>query len=159
MANTIVWKNTQENYAHFGLTSGHSLEHIEEMIFRINETLLATGAIKSDPTGGSPNKLYYDGILRRLFTQNWHPGFGEESIRSERALAVLSDSEWQSLKPVGTLNVDRLVFRRGTADLSSRSESTLEGLLEKLKQWPSYYLVVRGNSAKNDDPENSAVER
>jgi len=151
LVGNIWWKNTQESFGHFGLTSGTGLQHIEDICNNIARVLVRTGAIQSDPTGGQPNKLYYDGIMRKLFDSSWHPGFAQETVRKEKTLAVLSDDEWKALKPVGTLQVPRLVFARGTERLSDRSFATLDELANKLESWPQYYLVVRGNVSSEGD--------
>lgn len=153
LAQTIWWKNTQENFAHFGIASGHNLQHLEEICANITQVLLKTKAIDKDPTNGQPNLLFYDGIMRKLFDSSWHPGFGQEGVRTETSLNALSDQEWATLKPVGTLQVPRLVFGRGTAQLTELSAQTLEELAGKLKTWPQYYLVVRGNCSKEGDVE------
>lgn len=147
----IQWKNTQENYAHFGLTSGTGYQHVDDMIANITTVLKKTGAISGDPTNGRPNLLYYDKIVRNMFETNFHPGFGSEEVRQENKLVALGDEEWKNLRPVGTLQVPRLVFARGTAKLTDASEETLSDLAKKLKTWPQYYLVVRGHCSKDGD--------
>lgn len=151
LVKTIWFKNTQENFAHMGFTSGHNLQHMEEMCSNITDVLMKTDAIKKDPTDGHPNLLFYDGVLKSLFDTSWHPGFGREDVRAEQTLMALSEDEWGSLKPVGTLQVPRLVFSRGTSRITSLSEKTLENLSGKLTTWPQYYLVVRGNVSKEGD--------
>lgn len=155
----IWWKNTQENFGHFGLVSGSGLQHMDEIGGNITSVLLKTHAIQNDPTNGRPNLLYYDGIIRRMFNSSWHPGFGTESVRKQAALKQLSDEEWNSLRKVGTLSVPRLVFARGTSRLNTQSEETLKLLAEKLNTWPQYYLLVKGNSTKSDDPEVNAANQ
>lgn len=98
-------------------------------------------------------KDYNDGIMRKLFDSGWHPGFGQESVRQEKTLLSLTPEEWDKLKPVGTLQVPRLVFARGTAKLTEASEATLRELSNKLKAFPQYYLIVRGNAASTGDLE------
>lgn len=153
IASKIHWKNTQENYAHFGLTSGHGYQHIEDMFANLTRVLIKTGSINSDPTGGKYNLLYYDKIVRKLFDTNFHPGVGSEEVRLQKALVQLSDEDWSKLNPVGTLQVPRLVFGRGTANLTNQSEETLAMLAQELKTWPQYYLIVRGNCSKEGDIE------
>ncbi|MGD9714856.1 MAG: OmpA family protein, partial [Thermomicrobiales bacterium] len=133
--------------------SGHGLQHMEEMGRNITGVLVGTGAIEKDPTNGQPNLFYYDGIMRKLFDSGWHPGFGQESVRQEKTLLSLTPEEWDKLKPVGTLQVPRLVFARGTAKLTEASEATLRELSNKLKAFPQYYLIVRGNAASTGDLE------
>lgn len=156
LVQTIWWKNTQENFSHFGLNSGQGLQHIEEMCANISRVLVNTGAMSSDPTNGQFNKYYYDGALRSLFDGSWHPGL-DENVRSEQSLNSLSEEEWAKLRPVGTLQVPRLVFARGTDRLTPLSFKTLDDLAEQLKTWPQYYLTVRGNVSKEGDVEANRV--
>ncbi len=149
----IWWKNTQETFAHFGFAQGTGLQSMEDMGRNITDVLVRTGSMSKDPTGGKPTMWYYDGIMKKLFDSSWHPGFGSEDVRQERKLLALSDEEWGKLKPVGTLQVPRLVFSRGTDKLTAASETTLADLAEKLKAWPQYYLVVRGHAATDGDVE------
>jgi ABC-type nitrate/sulfonate/bicarbonate transport system substrate-binding protein len=157
LAEKIWWKNTQENFSHFGLTAGQGMQHIEEMSANIMDVLSKTKAITVDPSGGRPNMWYYDGVMRKLFDTSWHPGFGPEEVRKEKALASLSDDEWKQLKPVGTLQVPRLVFARGGSKLSESSFATLDKLVESLKTWPQYYLLVQGNHSSGGDAEANKV--
>jgi ABC-type nitrate/sulfonate/bicarbonate transport system substrate-binding protein len=149
----IRWKNTQENLAHFGLRSDTSSQHIADMIENITRVLLETGAIAADPTGGQPNKLYFDTLLRNLRDAGFHPGDETEEVREATELVELSDEQWQKLVPVGTLSVPDLVFPRGTASLTSTSQLTLDELVEKLATWPQYYVIVRGNASLLGDLE------
>lgn len=157
LADEIWWKNTQENFAHFGLTSGSGLQHIEEINMSIMDVLIKTQAVDRDPADGQPNVWYFDGIMRKLFETSWHPGYAPESIRQEKKLAELSDEEWKNLRPVGTLQVPRLVFARGGSRLNESSYATLDSLAESLKTWPQYYLVVQGNHADGGDAEANRV--
>lgn len=150
----IWWKNTNENFAHFGLNSDRPLQHIEDMIKNISDVLISTDAIKSDPTKGQPNLLYYDKILARLQTNNFHPGLNEEKIRKDTDnLPELTEEEWNKLIPVGTLEVPQLVFARGTDRITEQTQITLDELISKLKTWQQYYLIIRGNASLQGDLE------
>ena len=143
----IVWKNTQENYAHFR-TGGNSLQYVEDMIRNLTDVLKKTGAIRRDPTDGKFNRLYYPNLLQQLADENFHPGLQSEAIRSEaRILPMLTASEWNHLAPVGTLEVPKLVFARGTSRLNDSSKLHLDGLIETLKAFPAYYVQVKGDAA------------
>lgn len=147
----VWWKNTQENYAHFGIRDGTGLQHLEDMIDNINDVLLRSGGISTDPTDGRPNLLYYDKVLRRLQDMNFHPG--AESIRDDTELPALSDLEWDGLVPVGTMEVPPLVFARGTTTLTQKSHVVLDDLMQKLQTWPQYYVLIRGNASLRGDLE------
>jgi flagellar motor protein MotB len=147
----IRWTNTLENYGHFGFSTGHGLQHVGDMIANITRVMLKTKAISSDPTGGKPNVLYYDKILRQMFDAGFYPG--QEEVNQDKRLTALSEDDWKTLLPVGTLEVPRLVFARGTANLTQQSEETLNNLAKELKSWPQFYLTVVGNSSKDGDPQ------
>jgi len=150
----IWWKNTSENFAHLGVSSDRPLQHVEDMILNVTNVLRSTNAITIDPTGGKPNLLYYDKILARLQNNNFHPGVNAESIRKDSDnLPVLSEDQWKTLIPVGTLEVPTIVFARGRDAITDQSEATLVELVEKLKSWPQYYVIVRGNASTIGDLE------
>lgn len=139
----IRWKNTLENYAHFGIRQDRVV-HIEDMLARISGVLVASGAIPKDPTDGQFSKLFYDKSLKNLQTARFLP---DEIVRSEGELATLTDRQWEALVPVGTLRVPELVFARGTDRLTTASQQILDELADKLQTWPAYYLRIEGNSA------------
>jgi flagellar motor protein MotB len=144
----IWWKNTQENFAHFGIQTGQSLQLLEDMIGNIVRVLNTTRAIERDPTGGQPNLLYYDNPLLTLKNNQFHPGLESETIRDDTIkLLRLDDAGWNSLVPVGTLSVPPLVFARGTARLTSSSKAVLDDLVTTLKSLPRAYVLVNGNAS------------
>jgi len=76
LVNGIQWKNTLENYAHFGLVSGVTagdLLSLEDMIANVTDVLIKTDALKNDPLGGRHSSLYFDQILTDMKTDNFHP--------------------------------------------------------------------------------------
>jgi flagellar motor protein MotB len=146
----IWWKNTQENFAHMGF-GDKKLQHVEDIILNITDVLVKTHAIGADPTKGKPNYLYYDKVLKSLFDSGFHPGTGE-TVRKEEKLSQLSDEQWKSLMPVGTLSAKELVFARGTTVLTETSRQNLTELCQKLTNWPQYYLVIEGNASNKGNP-------
>jgi len=152
LAKGIWFKNTQENYAHFGLDHGKALQHVEDMIINLTDVLVESGSISGDPTNGDPTLLYYDPILKKLNDSNFHPGISAESIRNRMDnLQKLSDNDWEGLIPVGTLDVPQLGFKAGSSKLSIRSNASLNKLIETLKTFPQYYVVVRGDGSRRGD--------
>jgi len=168
----IQWKNTLENYAHFGLLSGKEaagLRHLEDMITNVTDVLVKTGALARDPLAGKANVLFYDKILREMRAQGFHPGkalnildnagLGADvasaadlgPIQAEKELPKLSDKQWDSLAAVGTLNVKPISFARGTARLNVNSRRELDQLAEHLRSWPTYYLIVVGHARAEGD--------
>lgn len=169
IANGVEWKNTVENYAHFGLLAQAEmggLQHIEDIIANITDVLVKTGALQADPLPGKANTVYYDRILRDLKAQDFHPGkkldiikgVGPEpndlgTIREAAPLPALSEQQWSGLTPVGELRIAPILFGRGTADITLQSQRDLEDLAKRLQSFPQYYVVVTGNVRAEGDVE------
>ncbi len=170
LVQTIWWKNTTENYAHFALLSGGSgapaglasggggggVQPLDQIIRRVTQVLLTTGGIERDPSRGDASAWYYDRILRAMRDENFHPGpaaSGPEAARADAELPGLTDAQWTALVPVGTLSVERIVFARGTATITDQSRQALTKLGETLNAFHRYYVVVRGNARPEGDPD------
>ena len=73
----IEWRNTVENYAHFGVipaAEAKGTERLETMIGKITQVLVQTNSIPSDPVSGNYEQLFFEGILRSLHHDKFHPG-------------------------------------------------------------------------------------
>ncbi len=152
IVNGIWWKNTQENFVQFGLNQGN-LQHIEDILSNITGVLVNTKAIEKDPTGSNFNLLYYDGILKKIKESGFHPGNDEGVRNDEIVLPSLTEEQWLNLSPLGTLEVSPLVFARGTSNLTERSFAILDELADRLKSFPQFYVLIKGNSSKNGNLE------
>jgi ABC-type taurine transport system substrate-binding protein len=164
----IQWKNTLENYAHFGLAEGAArgdVPHLEDVIDNIIDVLVKTRALPKDPLSGKHNTLFYGHVLAELKTAGFHPsgnlnvisgmggGADVETVRTEKQLASLTPEQWASLRPVGELRVAPIEFRRASANLSEQSERDLQDLARRLESFPQFYLRVVGHARAEGDPE------
>lgn len=64
---------------------------------------------------------------------------------------VLSDEDWLNLKSIGNLDINIAPFKRGSSELSDTNQSILNGLSNKLKEKPNYYLIIKMIASNNDD--------
>jgi ABC-type nitrate/sulfonate/bicarbonate transport system substrate-binding protein/outer membrane protein OmpA-like peptidoglycan-associated protein len=165
----IQWKNTVENYAHFGLTSGveaGGLPNLEDMIGNITGVLVKTKALPNDPLAGRIATLFTDRPLAAMRSDRFHPGQGlnliddpaltnaaSEQVRAEKELASLGAEQWQRLRAVGELGIDPITFGRASANLTLDSERALDALLHRLEAFPRYYVRVIGHARADGDPE------
>lgn len=149
----IDWKNTQENFSHFGLRSDDNVQHLADMIENITKVLVNTGAIEKDPTGDEVGLLFDHRPLQRLFDAGFHPGEETEQVDRETPLPDLTDDQWASLQEVGTIQVRQLVFASGRDELTDPSKQKLDDLAEQLRAWPQYYVMIRGNASLRGDLE------
>jgi len=173
----IQWKNTLENYAHFGLLNrkdSGGLLHLEDMISNIVTVFVKTGAISTNnPVTGRENTLYYDQILKDLQESEFHPSkrlnivqgggtLGDlvkspslGAVRSVAKLEALSSDQWDKLLAVGNLRVQPIAFARSRATLHVQSQRELKLLSTSLKNFPRYYLQIVGHSIADGDIEEN----
>ncbi|MHC4799315.1 MAG: OmpA family protein, partial [Planctomycetota bacterium] len=165
----IQWKNTLENYAHFGMLSSEQsqgLQYLEDIITNITDVLVQTGALEQDPLQGKSNILFYAKILNDLKAEGFHPGKqlniindpdlkvdNLDQIRGDVELPKLDPAQWDRLVPVGELRIKPISFARGTSRLHIQSERDLASLASRLQSWPAYYMQVIGHSRAEGDVE------
>ena len=177
LVNGIEWRNTMENYAHFGVISGQEAkdtDHLEDMIAKIIRVLVKTDAIPRDLLSGDYGQIFYDGILRSLYRDQFHPSVATSSefddivlgdtiaaplpgVRATQALQPLADSEWNRLVPVGAMKIKPIQFGRGNARIQRNSQRALAQLAEDLDSLPQYYLKVVGHTRPEGDPEANRI--
>ena len=160
----IQWKNTLENFAHFGLDGATEQQHIEDIINNIVDVLVKTKAIERDPLEGKHHTLFYRQILAELKEEGFHPAktmnlisdLGaelEETVRTQAKVPALSEAQWTQLRPVGELKIRPIVFVRGSNKISSTSKRDLSETAKKLKTFPEFYLRVIGQTRAEGDAE------
>jgi outer membrane protein OmpA-like peptidoglycan-associated protein len=165
----IQWKNTLENYAHFGLATApadNGVPHLEDIVDNIVDVLVKTKALPSDPLAGKHPTLFYHQILAELQREKFHPGKGVslipglapdpgvvEQVRAEQGAKALTPEQWEKLQPVGELRLEPIVFSRGSANISVQSDRDLQALARRLRSFPQFYLRVIGHTRAEGDPD------
>ncbi len=167
----VQWKNTLENYTHFGVIedSAFKLDTMEDIISKISDVLVRTDALEDNPVEGKEATLYFKGFLERMQAAGFHPGkkidildgVGPDTddldeVRTAVTLPALGDDEWQQLKTVASMRVEPIGFRRGTSEISEFSQAELDALSRRFNSLPTYYMRVVGNARKEGDAEANA---
>jgi outer membrane protein OmpA-like peptidoglycan-associated protein len=150
----IWWKNTQENLSHMGLLENQSLPYMEDMVTNLISILESTGGMKQDPASGQANLWFYSKALEEL--RDFHPGTQLETVRDIQ-LPPLREEQWSQLTSVGTAKVRKLVFPRGTANLTSISKGILDELAANLNSTRFYVSIVGDASLIGDQAQNAKL--
>lgn len=174
MVEGIRWKNTLENYVYFGLMSVQGVaagQGLEDIIGNICRILVSSGGLDENPVEGRLHELYFDGPLRELQAQGFHPGqrlgvvdtgvpLPDEQWRGARELPALSEAKWEALMPVGSMRVPPIQFTRGGSKLSIQGDRDAAAVAQQLKAWPTYYITLIGHARAEGDAEaNLALAR
>lgn len=172
LAAGVHWKNTLENYGHFGLqdagTGSGKGDHLEDAIGRVVRVLVTTHGLPADPLPGRASTILFPGTLKALKDRGFHPGKALDVVpglgagtadldpaAAPKAVVALPPAAWAKLQPVGTLRVEPIEFTRGTADLSIQAQRDLDDIVSHLDTLPTFYLRVEGHARADGDAEEN----
>lgn len=162
IAEGIVWKNTTDNFNYFGLGNG-SGESLGEILAKIVGVMTETSLLASDPLDGKYHSIYYDKILSKLDADRFHPGrrvgiiegsIGQTTLEKATGLIDLpnlTEEQWKNLQPVGNFQVEQIRFPRMSAKITLQNGRKLSAISNRLKDWPSYYVTLVGQSKQTGD--------
>jgi hypothetical protein len=153
----IQWKNTMDNYLHFGLEKNHHGQHLEDILLRIWKVLAQTKAWGDQTPDELPiplNHFYYSKLWKELKQENYRPAFSKLQLESAQKVGQLpkkTEAEWQKMKKVGQLQVAPIRFARGASRLTLGGERSIAELAKSLVAWPHYYVEIRGQTRMEGD--------
>lgn len=158
----IMWANTMENYAIFGLLSreqSQGLPHVRLMIDQIGKFLVKTGKLTKSPVEGKEEILFTSDVLSRMQRAGYRPASGvAEQIRGRKVLPKLAPEEWGRLVYVADLDAVEITFRPASSTLTGTANRLIQEIVEQLDQWPNFYVEVTGRAmAGGDEQANRAL--
>ena len=81
-----------------------------------------------------------------------------ESI--EAKFAPLDEQGWESLKEVGTLKVDPIIFQHGAGKLGLLAKQVVDQAVSRLRHYPNFRVVIEGHTGtRGDHDENLRLSR
>ncbi len=167
MLKGVKWLNLTANCEKwFGIAppGGHADDGLVRTIQSTSRILVNAGDFASDPIPDEdPYRLTYSAYLEDLFVKGV-PGFtspppstktSTPADSMEARFAHLSDDDWNKLREVGTLKVEPIVFRHGTAELDMLGKEVVDRAVELLKHYPNFRVVIRGHTGTRGDPDEN----
>jgi outer membrane protein OmpA-like peptidoglycan-associated protein len=149
----IRWKNTADNYAHFGVKPDSSVESIDQTITRIMEFLAKAGVIskKLDP------KVLYDAAIWKDVGEGWSAPRERVTSAADTVVKVVSR---QDCEEVAGVPLDPIGFQRGSERFSATlAEVPLKELAALMRESPRYYLEITGHAVGEDNEANRDLAR
>ena len=159
MIKNINWYDFHENCSNlFKIQINVGLpakDGIVNSIYACNDVLLKTKAIENEVT--NPYSLINSSFLRNIKDDVLKSV--DISLKAAKVeFEILSKSEWSSLKEIGTLRNEPIIFMEGTSMLSSRGEKILEKVAKLLvNNYPYYRISIRGHTGQTDQESYSKL--
>jgi hypothetical protein len=154
----VWWKNTIDNYGHFGIKA-EPLQPLPEMIKNITDVMDKTKQPNEGKQGvKNIDKIWNANVLQELYDgPQLHRGI--QTARDDQQVTPrISDSEWATLIRAGAVKIDPIPFTsRNNLDTDAGAGTILYEFAASIKRFPQYYFRVEGDviTTATSDPEAS----
>lgn len=167
MLKGVHWVNFNENCEKWFGIAGPGSFATEGLIETIESTagvLISAGDFSANPfPDEDPYGLTNSSFLEKLFAKGItgftlpRSGNGNSiPLNSiETRFTELDDAGWNSLKEVGTLKVEPIIFQHGAFELDLLAKKVVDQVVERLKHYPNFRIIIKGHtSIRGDQQEN-----
>lgn len=158
MLKGVAWTNLAENSEKWfggGITAGDIglYNAIESTV----EILVSSKDFSASPLPDKdPNRLIQSSFVKELASANLDTATakGNPPINSlEARFSLLDETGWKSLKKVGTLKIRPVTFQSGTGMLNLQGKEEIDRIVETLKHYPNFRILVEGHTGLQGDPQ------
>lgn len=169
MLKGVHWATFMENCEQwFGiaLPGTYAEEGIVDTIEATVRVLMGAGDFTRSPVpDNNPYRLTNSSFLEGLFTGGISgftlPGDkGGAQLKTgtlEARFPPLDREHWASLKEVGTLRIDPIIFQSGSTGLSMQAKEIIDSAVMRLKHYPNFRVIVRGHTGTRGDAQENLI--
>jgi outer membrane protein OmpA-like peptidoglycan-associated protein/ABC-type nitrate/sulfonate/bicarbonate transport system substrate-binding protein len=166
MLKGVKWANFIDNCEKwFGIDTsvGYAYEGLIDTIESTVSILTHSGDFSKNPIpDDDPFRLTNSSFLEMMLQQgidgfsigikNTSPG---PANTIEARFSPLDAAGWDSLKEVGTLKVEPIIFQHGTTELDLFAKKVVDEAVERLKHYPNFRLKIKGHTdTRGNEQEN-----
>jgi len=171
MLKGVHWVNFNQNCEKwYGIAAPgqYADEGLVDTIMASVRILVNAGDFDTSPIPhDDPYRLTYSGYLEEIFAKGFsgfsqpREGGGPQSINSlEARFSPLDDAGWNTLKAVGTLKVEPIVFQQGTTELDLIAKKVVDQTVDRLKHYPNFRVLINGHTGvRGDTTQNKQLSR
>jgi len=146
MLNGVEWVTLEENKSIWFSNDDSLVEAINIAL----DILINNNDFSSNPF---PNSNPYT-LTSRQFISSINSTSADTQVTQsgKPSFSKLDDNAWSNLKKVGTLQLEPIQFRQGTAFMNNDSDQELDRLANKLHRYPNFRVQVSGHTGLSGDP-------
>jgi outer membrane protein OmpA-like peptidoglycan-associated protein len=148
--NGTLWFDTLQRQA---IGSDGLIEAIEAAA----QILVENGDFEGSPVpGNDPYRLTSKQFIDQLYRRAYPNGASVSHANSLTGpFAPLSDEAWSQMRRVGTLKVEPISFGRGTGLLNLEGKKIVDLIVERIRRYPSFRVLVAGHTGIAGDPQQN----
>ena len=165
MLKGVSWVNfgrNCENWFDVAAPGTFAEEGLVDTIYSASSILVNAGDFKSTPIpDNDPYRLINSSFLEELYAKGFS-GFVSASDASsgaagslETRFPYLDEAGWSSLKEVGALKIEPIIFQSGTGDLDLLAKQVIDQAVAKLQHYPNFRVIIKGHTGTRGDPDQN----
>jgi outer membrane protein OmpA-like peptidoglycan-associated protein len=159
MLGGVAWAGLTDNFQ-IWLGATPEASALIDVIQSTVRVLEASGAVKANPLPDEdPYRIINRQFVGQAFTQaatGMSPGAATVAASTlDKRFPALEEAAWKRLREVGTLKSFNVSFQSGTAELGYDGKVELDQMMEILRHYPAFRVLVRGHTALSGDPEEN----
>ena len=161
MLQGVKWVSLTENAFDWFATVSMpgSNEFLIDAIDSALDVLGETGVTTSNPLPEqNPYAITQSQFVAELFDTkvgNVDPSLLDSQQKIQ--FTAISDSEWESLREVGTLKVRKIRFSPSDSNLSLDAKRVLDEAAKDIAHYPNYRILVKGHTSLSGDPKQNQL--
>jgi outer membrane protein OmpA-like peptidoglycan-associated protein len=158
MLQGVAWASLTDNFQ-IWLGNTPDANGLVDSIQSTLRVLQESGAIQADPLPDrDPYRIINRQFVGRAFTAaatGIITGAAPPPSGTDNRFSPLDEAGWSRLREVGTLKSFNITFQSGTAELSYGGKMELDNMMEILRHYPTFRILVRGHTALGGDPDEN----
>lgn len=161
MLKGVKWTSLTDNAYDWFSTVGDSTDR-EYLMDAIDSALYILDETKVTKGNPLPDKNPYSITQSRFIEEVFQDLVGTVAVahqsRKNGKVKALTDSQWDSLRDVGTLKVRKVQFARSSSQLTLDAKRKLDQAAQDLSHYPNFRILVKGHTApQGNETANKAL--
>jgi outer membrane protein OmpA-like peptidoglycan-associated protein len=153
MLRGVAWASLNDNGVQWlGVlpASAGGEQRLVDVVNEATQILISAGDFAGNPLPDRDAYRITNGqFIAKLFNSGVAGNSGASS--AQKSFKPLDERGWSSLQEVGTLKIEPIGFQRGAASLNEDGEQALGRMMERLRHYPNYRILVKGHTGSGGD--------
>jgi len=145
----IKWYDLQDNCNEWFAVTSNKRDRIREAIDLMIDVSIDVGELPEDPLHGDYLPIINKDVLKRFCTGNYVQGSIGADVLLGHMFTALTPEQWETLQPVGEIDLASITFRPGTAEITLVGQEDAQKNAAKLHvNFGAFRVVVEGHTSQ-----------
>jgi outer membrane protein OmpA-like peptidoglycan-associated protein/ABC-type nitrate/sulfonate/bicarbonate transport system substrate-binding protein len=153
MLRGVAWASLNDNGVQWlGVlpASAGGEQRLVDVVNDSTQIMISAGDFDGNPL---PDRDAYRITNGQFIAKLFNAGAGGNAgpASAQKSFTPLDERAWSALQEVGTLKIEPIGFQRGAASLNEDGEQALARMMDRLRHYPNYRILVKGHTGSGGD--------